>query len=74
MDMRKSFVSDYISDEDMELFNEADEELKYLAEIGMLLILRQHQKENKLKCDREIVTNQNGEKKLRYIIEYGFGD
>lgn len=74
MDMRKSFVADYLSDEDMELFNEAGEEFKSLAEIGMLLILRQHQKENKLKCDREIVTNQNGEKKLRYLIEFGFGE
>lgn len=73
MDMRKSFVSDYISDEDIELFNEGSEEFQYMAEIGMLLILRQFQKENKLKCDREIVTNQNGEKKLRYLIEFGFG-
>ncbi len=69
MDMRNSFVSDYISEEDLELFNEACEEDQFMMEIGMLLILRKHQKENKLKCEREFVTNHNGKKKLRYVIE-----
>lgn len=69
MDLRKSFVSDYIAEEDFELINNACEEDQFMIEIGMLLILRKHQKENKLKCEREIVTNQNGKKKLRYVIE-----
>jgi hypothetical protein len=66
MDMRKSFIIDYLSEENIELFNSACEEDQFMAEIDMLLILRKH---NKLKCDREIVTNQNGATKLRYIIE-----
>lgn len=69
MDMRKSFIIDYLSEENIELFNSACEEDQFMAEIDMLLILRKHQKHNKLKCDREIVTNQNGATKLRYIIE-----
>lgn len=69
MDLRNSFVSDYLSEEDLELFNEACEEDQFMMEIGMLLILRKHQKGNKLKCEREFVTNQDGKKKLRYLIE-----
>lgn len=69
MDMNKSFVSDYISEEDLEFLNEACEEDQFMLEIGMLLILRKYQKKNKLKCEREFVTNQDGKKKLRYLIE-----
>ncbi|MDT2601837.1 hypothetical protein P7D85_18815 [Enterococcus hulanensis] len=74
MDLRDSFVSDYLSAEDIELLNDSYEEEQFLTEIGMLLILRKHQKRNKLKCEREIVTNQNGDSKLRYVIELGKGD
>lgn len=69
MDMRKSFAIDYISEEDIDLFNEACEEDQFMIEIGMLLILRKHQNQ-KLKCEREISTNQYGETKLRYTIEF----
>lgn len=69
MDMRKSVISDYLLEEDIELFNKACEEDQFMTEIDMLLILRKHQKDNKLKFEREIVTNQNGATKLRYIIE-----
>lgn len=69
MDIKKSFLSALYSRCELESLSNLSIEDQYMIEIANLLLLRKHQKEKTIVCEREFLTKEDGTHKLRYIIE-----